>query len=246
MSGFAWYALYLREMLIFKKRLFKLSYVLASMITPIIYLLTFGLGLGRGVEGDNYIAFLLPGLVMMSGMTNSYMWVSGAINIGRLMHKSFQTHLTAPISASSIVIAHIFSGITKGAFGMMLILLVGIFIVKEPLFSLPFLVGALLNLICFSALGVIVGMVVKSHEETATWNNFIITPMGFFAGTFFPLERFPEWIKIIIYCTPLAHANVLARKSCFDEQALWSLVVLGIYCFVFLALANHFIRNYSE
>jgi ABC-2 type transport system permease protein len=241
-----WYALYLREIWIFKKRLFKLSYVLSSMVTPIIYLLTFGLGLGQGMGYDGYLAFLLPGLVMMSGMNNAYTWVCSSINIGRLMHKSFQMHLMAPVTSKAILIAHLFSGITKGAFGMFLILVVGIFFIQESLFYSPFWVAMVLNLTLFSALGIIVGIIVKSHEETATWSNFIMTPMAFFSGTFFPIDHYPTIIKWIIYCTPLTHANILARKTLWDEQAWISCVILLCYTIILVGIANYRIKTYSE
>ena len=69
-----WYPIYLREMLLFRRKLFKLGYLFSAMVIPVIYLIAFGLGLGRSVQmgRGNYIDFLIPGLVAMSSMSNSY------------------------------------------------------------------------------------------------------------------------------------------------------------------------------
>ena len=79
------YPVFLREMLIFKRRLFRLSYLFSSMVSPLLYLIAFGLGLGRrfDIEGVNYLTFLVPGIVAMSSMTNSYTWVASSISVGR-------------------------------------------------------------------------------------------------------------------------------------------------------------------
>jgi hypothetical protein len=63
-----WYPIYLREMLLFRRKLFKLGYLLSAMVVPVIYLVAFGLGLGRSVQTGHgtYLDFLIPGLVAMS------------------------------------------------------------------------------------------------------------------------------------------------------------------------------------
>ncbi|MDO5046618.1 ABC transporter permease [Campylobacter sp.] len=241
-----WYALYIREMLIFKKRLCRLGYVLSVMITPIIYLLTFGLGLGRGMGYGGYIDFLLPGLIMMSGMTNSYTWVCNSINVGRLVNKNFQMHIMSPVTAKAMSFAYILSGITRGLFGILLILFAGISFVDKTIISAPFIIAIILNLILFSALGTVVGICVKSHEDVSTWNNFIITPMAFFSGTFFSIEHYPYLIKAVICLLPLTHVNLLAREDVWSDQALISLCVLAVYCAALIFMAGRLIKNYSE
>jgi len=63
-----WYPIFLREMLLFRRKLLKVGYLFSAMLVPIIYLLTFGLGLGRNVQmqGTDYLSYLIPGLVAMS------------------------------------------------------------------------------------------------------------------------------------------------------------------------------------
>src|SRR5208282_1565870 len=122
-----WYPVFLREMLLFRRKLLKLSYLFSAMIVPVIYLVTFGLGLGRTVQmhGTDYLSFLIPGLVAMSSMNNSYTWVASALSLNRLYFKTFQVFVQAPISPSSIMIGEVLAGMVKGLFASLLIIVTG-------------------------------------------------------------------------------------------------------------------------
>ncbi len=235
-------------MLMFKRKLLKMGYLFSAMIVPVIYLATFGLGLGRSVhiEGTDYVSYLIPGLVAMSSMTNSYTWVASALNLNRLYFKTFQVFVQSPVSHCSIMIGQVLAGMVKGLFASLLILIVGFIISKTVPLSPLFSFTLLLNCFLFACLGVITGMVTKSHEDTSTYNNFFIMPMAFFSGTFFPIERMPEVLQILVYGFPLTHTNILMRKASLDTSAIVSLVVLIIFAVVFFAYGSRLIKNYSE
>ena len=243
-----WYPIYLREMLLFRRKLFKLGYLLSAMVVPVIYLVAFGLGLGRHVQTGQgtYLDFLIPGLVAMSCMTNSYSWVANALNLNRLYTKNFQLFVQAPIAPSSIMVGEVLAGVTKGLFASILIMIVGFVVSWRVTITLPYLAALLASSVLFASLGVITGMVTKSHEDTATYANFFILPMGFFSGTFFPVDRMPAVIKTIIYVMPLTYTNILIRKSQFDGEALVSLAVLLLYASAFFFYGSMVIRKYSE
>lgn len=243
-----WYPVFLREMLLFKRKLLKLGYLFSAMVVPIIYLITFGLGLGRNVQmqGVNYLNFLIPGLVAMSSMTNSYSWVASALNLNRLYFKTFQVLVQSPVSPSAIMIGEVLAGMVKGLFASSLILMVGFITAGCFHLSAIFLFTLLLNCFLFASLGVIIGMITKSHEDTSTYNNFLIMPMSFFSGTFFPVERMPKILQGLIAIFPLTHTNILIRKTTLDGQALFSLIVTLIYAAVFFLIGSWLIRRYSE
>jgi Nod factor-specific ABC transporter NodJ protein len=243
-----WYPIYLREMLLFRRKLFKLGYLFSAMIAPIIYLIAFGLGLGRNVrfQGSDYLTFLIPGLVAMSSMSNSYTWIATAFNLNRLYFKTFQVFVQAPISPSSIMIGEVLAGMVKGLFASVLIIIVG-FLVPSGFSITPlFVLILLLNCFLFANLGVITGMLAKSHEDTATYSNFFIVPMAFFSGTFFPVDKIPNFIKPIIYILPLTHTNIVIRKAVLDTQGVISFSILIIYSIAFFIYGSRLIKNYSE
>lgn len=247
MSG--WYPIFLKEMLQFKRKLLRLGYIFSAMMAPIIYLITFGLGLGRTIrlsEGTDYLTFLLPGLVAMSSMNNSYSWVASALNLSRLYFKTFQVYIQSPINPFSIVIGEVLSGMVKGLFASLLIIAVGFAFPSGFSITPIFVLALLLNCFMFASLGVITGMITKSHEDTATYSNFFIMPMAFFSGTFFSIDRIPMIFKSIIYVMPLTHTNIVIRKSSLDFEGTLSLAILITYCFVFFIVGSRLIKNYSE
>lgn len=244
-----WYPVFLKEMLQFKRKLLRLGYIFSAMMAPIIYLVTFGLGLGRTVrltEGTDYLTFLLPGLVAMSSMNNSYSWVASSLNLSRLYFKTFQVLIQSPIKPFSIMIGEVLAGMVKGLFASLLIIAVGFAVPSGFSINLIFLLTLLLNCFMFACLGVITGMITKSHEDTATYSNFFIMPMAFFSGTFFSVDRIPGIFKPLIYIMPLTHTNILIRKKYFDTEGLLSLLIIVFYCFCFFIIGSKLMKNYSE
>ncbi|MFB3925829.1 MAG: ABC transporter permease [Syntrophales bacterium] len=248
MTDFGWYPVFLKEMLHFRRKLLKLGYLFSAMVVPIVYLIAFGFGLGVSVriDGTSYLAFLIPGLVAMSSMNNSYTWVSSTLNLSRLYFKTFQVYVQAPIAPSSILTGEVLAGMVKGLFASALIIIVGL--LSAPDFRITFLFGValLLNCFLFANLGVVVGMLTKSHEDTATYSNFFIMPMAFFAGTFFPVDKMPIFVKLAIYALPLTHTNILIRKNGMDAEAWVSLGILIFYAALFFVCGSKLIRGYNE
>ena len=243
-----WYPIFLREMLLFRKRLLRLGYLFSAMLVPIIYLIAFGLGLGRSVQlqGSSYLTFLIPGLVAMTSMNNSYTWVASSLNLNRLYFKGFQIFIQAPISPSAIMVGEVLAGMVKGLFASLLIIIVG-FLTPSGFSVTPlFVITLLLNCFLFANLGVVTGMRAKSHEDTATYSNFFIMPMAFFSGTFFPLDKVPAFIKPIIYILPLTHTNIVIRKAAMDQEGLISFAVLIICSIAFFVYGSRLIKNYTE
>jgi Nod factor-specific ABC transporter NodJ protein len=243
-----WYPIFLREMLLFRRRLVRLGYIFSAMVVPIIYLIAFGFGLGNRVKigGLDYLSYLIPGLVAMSSMNNSYTWVASNMNLNRVYFKTFQVFVQAPIHSSSIMVGEVLAGMAKGLFASALIILVGLFSSSHFSITGLFLVTLLLNCFLFASLGVIAGMLAKSHEDTATYSNFFIMPMAFFSGTFFPVDHMPAVIKWIIYLLPLTHANIVIRQEVLNPEGILSLLILVGYATAFFIYGSTLIKKYNE
>lgn len=246
--GLEWYPIFLREMLLYRRRLLRVGYLVSTMVVPIVYLIAFGFGLGKSVQmqGANYLDFLIPGLVAMSSMINSFTWVANALNLDRLYFRTFQVFVQSPISPSSIMIGEVLASVVKGVVTSLFIIVVG-FVTSQGFSMTPYFVaGLLLNCFLFANLGVICGILSRSHEDVGTYSNFFILPMAFFGGTFFPVENVPGFLRAVVYVLPLTHANLLMRKTAFDSGALISFLVLAAYSTVFLLYGARTIRRYSE
>jgi ABC-2 type transport system permease protein len=243
-----WFPIFYREILLFRRRLLRLGYVVSALVSPMLYLLAFGLGLGKRVTigGHNYLDYLLPGLLAMTSMTNSYTWIATSMTVGRLHFHTFQVYIQAPVTATAIVVGQVLAGIVRGLFAAVILLGLGLFLGSGFHFNLMFILALLLNCLVFAAFGVIVGLKSRSHEDTATFTNFFIMPMAFFCGTFFPVEEMPWLLRDLIKALPLTHANHLLRHPAWTLTSLGSLALLGAYAALCLGLAVIVIRRYSE
>lgn len=243
-----WYPVFYKEMLLFKKKLFKFGYVFSSILFPMLYLLAFGLGLGRKVDigGGDYIDFLLPGIIAMTSMLNSYNLVSNSLSMGRLYFKNFQVIIQSPVPHISIMTGIVLSGMVRGLIASVIIIFAGLFIFGIfPLTSISFL-GLILNVILFSSMGVVIGMLVKDPEDNAIYTNFFIMPMAFFSGTFFPIDGLPTAVKSIIMFLPLSYTNILMRSNALDSMAILSIIVLIAFSVALFLYGAKLIKNYSE
>lgn len=243
-----WYPVFYREMLLFRKKVLKFGYVFSSLLFPIIYLLAFGFGLGREIRvGDSsYVEFLLPGIVALTSMTNSFNLVSNALSMGRLYFKSFQVIKQSPTPPAAIMIGITLSGIVRGMAAAAVIFIVGFVLFGIfPFTPLPFL-GLLLNLVLFSCMGVVVGMLTKDPEDNALYTNFIIMPMAFFSGSFFPVEKLPSLVRGVVTVMPLHYTNILMRsREITGREGAAVVILLACSLALFLYGARR-IRNYSE
>ncbi len=230
------YPVFLKEMIIFKRRLFRIGYLFSNMITPLLYLVAFGLGLGRGIsiDGVAYLAFVVPGICAMSSMTNSYSWIATSISVGRLHFKTFDEYIVSPITPSDIMLGEVLAGLVRGMFASSFILIAGVLFGAGFPENPIFLVAWVLNCLVFACLGVISGCLAKSHEDTATFSNFFIMPMAFFCGTFFPLDKMPVFIRVPLSFLPLTHASKTLRAAFLGEGV--PAVSLGIIFAFFIIL----------
>jgi ABC-2 type transport system permease protein len=212
----ACFAVYLRELLILKKKFFR---QMASMsVAPLLYLVAFGVGMGQGVQvqGRSYIEFLIPGLVAMSSMTQAFA-IASEINIARFYWRIFEEFQAAPIRNIAYVTGEVLAGITRALLSVILIVLIAFISGVALSYNVFFWLAVILNSFLFASLAVCLAMVVKSHADQALLTNFFITPMAFLGGTFFPVERMPPWVQEVLHFLPLTHAAKAIRTTAFGS-----------------------------
>ncbi len=244
----SWLPIFLREILIFKRRLLRLGFVLSTMLTPLLYLLVFGVGLGKRVvlPGGSYLDFLMPGLIAVTSMINSYTWIANGITVSRLFFRNFQVYLQAPVSATAIMVGQVVAGMSRGLFAAVILVGCGYLVGSRPALTALFIVTVLLNCFAAASFGVIVGLLSRSHDDAASVTNFFIMPMAFFSGTFFPVDEMPWLLQQFILILPLTHVNQLLRQPSWSVAFLPALTVIAVYGLVCFLLGIFFIRRYDE
>lgn len=236
--------IYYRECTVLKKKIVRV--LLAAAVPPFLYLMAFGYGVGKGttVEGVDYLTFLLPGLLAMSSMNYSYN-IATEINISRFYLKIFEEYLLAPIERWQIIVGEVLYGMTKGLIPVLIVSIYSVLFNIEMNFSLLFIPALVLHLLAFSLIGLIVALKMKNHRDQATMNSFIITPMMFLSGTFFPVDQMPFFIQAIASISPLTYSADLIRSSLLSTEtfSFVSLAILLALNLVLLLIANRIVQR---
>lgn len=237
------WAILWKEWVIFKRKFFSTS--IGMIVGPLLYLIAFGWGLGDSVQmnGMSYITFVIPGLVAMNSMTNSYSPIANDINISRIYGQTFESTMTAPINMAVYTVARIIAGALRGMYGAILILILSSFFQSDLKLTGYFFLMLTLNCLVFSSIGFIVGIVINSHADMAKVSNFVITPMSFLCGTFFPLERFPAFFRPIVNALPLSITVRGMREGIKMDGAITNVFLMLGYLIVFLCMAVHLCKK---
>ena len=217
-----------REWLFLKRRFWRITF--SQMVSPLLYFVTFGIGLGRMIDsgGQPYLHYLIPGLLSMTTMRNSYTSVSTRISVMRLHEKSFESYFYSPTKMYLLATGHILAGALRGLYSGIFILILGF--VSGAGLSLNgwLLLAVTLNALIFSALGFFAAMIIESHYDMNNFTNIVITPMSFLCGTFFSLDGIPEALKWLVNVMPLTHTTRLIRQLAFGGGVSWASMAVSV------------------
>lgn len=239
------YPIFWKDLLLVRKKPWK--FLASSMVMPVLYLITFGWGLGRGMAmagGGTYLDFVLPGLLVMSAMNNSFGPVSTSVNVSKLYTKTIEEVLVSPVSPWDIALGRSLMGLVRGLFSAGLLLIVGLLSGAHLRLSPSFLLVLCLTSFGFASAAVAAAMVAKSHEDMSNFNSFVIVPMAFLSGTFFTPDKLPEPFHSMILVYPLTHASMLLRSLAVGhEPPVASFVILAAYAGLFFYLAGRMVKR---
>ncbi|WP_431192609.1 ABC transporter permease [Stenomitos frigidus] len=234
----------------------RLVQVIASgLVSPLIYIVGFGLGLGSTLDsamkpsaGDNYLQFILPGMVALSSMVISFGGTTFSICGDRLFTKTFEEMLLMPVHPLALHVGKMMAGIVRGMLTAGSVILVAIVCTgKVWSFLNPlFLLVLVLNCAVFSALGVIVGLNVKSLESVGIYNNFVIVPMSFLGATFFDPTTLPIALKAVVYLLPLTYTSLGLRAAAYLPFAQFPWYVVPVLLFSAIVLSAIGARQFSH
>lgn len=204
--------LFLREVSRFYKVI--VQTVFTPVITSSLYLLIFGLSLGKNIqmEGDiSYLLFLIPGLMMMSCLNNAFQNTSSSI-VSSKFTGELQDYRVTPLSFQQIIWAFSFAGLFRGLLVCFITYLIGesfyyfqegsFFPIHSPFFLVSFLV---LGGLSFSMLGICVSIIVKTFDQLTAMGTFIITPLIYLGGVFFSIKDLHPFWQTLSKLNPLLY-----------------------------------------
>ena len=181
--------------------------LMQSIVSPVIstslYFVVFGAAIGsriQQVEGVSYGAFIVPGLIMLSLLTQSISNASFGIYFPKFTGTVYEL-LSAPISYVEILLSYVGAAATKSILlGLIILATAGLFVdlrIEHPAWMLLFLV---LTAVTFSLIGFIIGIWADGFEKLQVVPLLIITPLTFLGGSFYSIDMLPPlWQKIALF-----------------------------------------------
>jgi ABC-2 type transport system permease protein len=238
MNWQAIHAIYMFEMARFYRTL------LQSFVSPVIstslYFVVFGAAIGSRIdqiEGVSYGAFIVPGLVMLSVMTQAISNASFGIYFPKFIGTIYEL-LSAPVNFLEIVLGYVGAAATKALFiGVVILVTASLFVdltIQHPFAMLAFLV---LTCLSFSLFGFIIGIWAQNFEQLQLIPLLVITPLVFLGGSFYSITMLrPVW-QTVSFFNPVVYLVSGFRWSFFGlADVPIGLSLLAILGFTLLCL----------
>ena len=193
-----------------------------SIVSPVIstslYFVVFGAAIGarmQEIDGVAYGAFIVPGLIMLSLLTQSISNASFGIYFPRFTGTIYEV-LSAPVSPFEIVTAYVGAAATKSVIlGIIILATAALFVplrIEHPLWMLAFLV---LTAVTFSLFGLIIGIWADGFEQLQFIPMLVVTPLTFLGGSFYAIDMLPPFWRTVSLFNPVVYLVSGFRWSFF-------------------------------
>lgn len=224
------YIIWYRDMVRFRRD--KLRMV-GAITFPLLFLIVFGSGLGGMMgmlaPGVNFVRFIFPGIVGMTVLMTSF--TAGVSVVWDREFGFLREVLVAPISRVAVVAGKTLGGATIALIqGIVVLLFAPVFGVSfSPLVLLKLLPAMFLVACALSAMGILLASRIRSMEAHQAVMQFLMFPMIFLSGVFFPVNNLPSWMGVLVKINPVTYAIDPFRQLVLGEQAseLFRVTVFG-------------------
>ena len=193
--------------------------IVAPVLSTSLYFVVFGSAIGsriQTVDGTSYGAFIVPGLIMLSLLTESVGNASFGIYFPRFTGTIYEV-LSAPVAAAEVILGYVGAAATKSVIlGLIILATASVFVdieIKHPFYMVAFLV---LTAATFSLFGFIIGLWADSWEKLQVIPLLIITPLTFLGGSFYSISMLPPVWQTITLFNPVVYLVSGFRWSFYE------------------------------
>ncbi len=223
--------------------------ILAPVLSTALYFVVFGSAIGSRmveIDGVPYGAFIVPGLIMLSVLTESVNNAGFGIHFPKWSGTIYEL-LTAPVGSAEIIAGYVGAAATKSFMIGLIILATSAFFVPlqvlHPFWMLIFLV---LTSFTFSLFGFLLGIWANSWEKLNIVPMLIITPLTFLGGSFYSIDMLPEFWRTVTLFNPVVYLINGFRWSFYgssDVSVTLSLSLILVFLFICLAVTHWILRS---
>jgi len=217
--------------------------ILPPAITTLLYLLIFGNLLGQRLgemDGYSYIDFIVPGIIMMSIITNSYANVVSSFYSTKFQHH-IEELLVSPLPNVLILLGYVLGGVARGlAVGVVVTLMTMLFTDLRIDNLLLTLLVAFLTALLFSLAGFINAVFAKSFDDISIVPTFVLTPLTYLGGIFYSISLLPEFWQTASHFNPIfymVNAFRYAILGVSDVSMSSAFLIIGAFIVVLATLS---------
>jgi len=178
------------------------------VITMILYFIIFGRLIGsqlRDIGGYEYMAFIAPGLIMMSIITNSYTNTVSSFFSAKFQ-RNVEELLVSPTPEYIVILGYVSGGMVRGLSVGLLVSLVSLFFARIPLHNPGYvLLFAVLTSFVFSLAGMINGIFARKFDDISIIPTFVITPLTYLGGVFYSISLLPDFWQSLSRINPIIY-----------------------------------------
>lgn len=219
--------------------------LLPSAITQILYFLIFGSFIGsqiKDIDGISYMAFLIPGLVMMAVITNSFTNVVSSF-FGAKFQRNIEEMLVSPTPNWVILAGFCAGGVVRGFLVGAIVLGVSIFFVQPQIANIFIVIAfAFLTAVLFSLAGFTNSLFARSFDDISIVPTFVLTPLTYLGGVFYSIKNLPPFWQTISNYNPIVYMIDGFRYGFFgradvDVRLSFGILIAGVISLVILNLS---------
>ena len=218
--------------------------VVSTVLFPVLFLASMGLGLGslvdssasRGVDGLPYLVFLAPGLLAATAMQTGVSESTYPVMAGIKWIKTYHAMLATPIGVLDVLVGHLLYIATRVLLGSAIFLAVmAVFGALHSPLALLALPASVLTGMAFSAPVAAFAATTENDAGFAALFRFVVTPLFLFGGVFFPVQQLPPVLEQLAYVTPLWHGVALSRGLALGTATAAGVLVHVVYLSAWIA-----------
>lgn len=214
------------------------------IVTTTLYFIVFGNLLGTrisAISGYSYIDFIVPGLIMMSVLTNAYQNVSGSF-----FSSKFQRHieevLVSPTKTPCIIFGYVLGGMFRSFCIGILVTCVALFFTKLQIYNLVAIISiVILTSTVFALMGLLNGIFARKFDDVSIIPTFIITPLTYLGGIFYSISFLPPFWQKVTLLNPIFYIINGFRYGFLgisDVSLVYSYVILSAFAIVLYLICH--------
>lgn len=223
--------------------------ILPQILTSLLYLVVFGIALGtriKEIEGVPYLEYILPGIALMSLITNAQMNSSWSVFDAK-RERYIDEVLISPMTPLQMALAYVLGGVLRG-----MLVGVGTFVLAIPLAGLPaerpllLLATGLATSVAFASLGIVAGVFATRIDHIFFLSTIVIQPLTYLGGVFYSAEMMPAPLRAVTYADPIFYAVDAFRFAAVgvsDAPAHTALAALVVFAGLAFAGTTEILRR---